>query len=41
MGCNPVDLNASSRPEIQRLASIGEELAKKNLHNILKFINTY
>lgn len=39
MGGDTIDLNASGRKDLQRLEAIGDELAKNNLNNILKFIN--
>ena len=40
MGSDTIDLSASSKKEIQRLESIGDELSKNNISNILKFINS-
>jgi uncharacterized protein len=38
LGGDMIELNASDRKSLQRLESIGDELAKKNLNNILKFL---
>lgn len=40
LGGDTIDLNASSKKDLQRLESIGDELAKNNLNNLLKFINS-
>ncbi|GET35235.1 hypothetical protein PbJCM13498_40980 [Prolixibacter bellariivorans] len=40
LGGDTIDLNASSKRDLQRLESIGDELAKNNLSNILKFLNS-
>lgn len=38
LGSDTIDLNASSKHELQRLEAIGDELTKNNLINILKFL---
>lgn len=38
-GKDTIDLNASSKKDLQRLEAIGDELAKKNIHSIKKFLN--
>jgi patatin-like phospholipase/acyl hydrolase len=38
LGGDTIDLNASSKKDLQRLEAIGDELAKNNLNNILKFL---
>lgn len=40
LGGDTIDLNASSKKDLQRLESIGDELAKNNLNSILKFLNS-
>lgn len=40
LGGDTIDLNASSKKDLQRLESIGDELAKNNLNNILKFLKS-
>lgn len=40
MGGDAIDLNASKNQDIQRLEAIGDELAKNNISNILKFLKT-
>lgn len=40
LGNATIDLNASSKKELQRLEAIGGELAKNNLNDILKFLKT-
>ena len=40
LGGDTIDLNASSKKDLQRMESIGDELAKNNLHNILKLLNS-
>lgn len=40
LGGDTIDLNASNKKDLQRLESIGEELAKNNLHSILKFLKS-
>jgi len=40
LGGDTIDLNASSKKDLQRLESIGDELAKNNLHKILKFLKS-
>lgn len=37
-GSDVIDLNASSKKDIDRLESIGGELSKKHLHSIIKFL---
>lgn len=39
-GGDTIDLNASSKKDLQRLESIGDELAKNNLHAILNFLKS-
>jgi patatin-like phospholipase/acyl hydrolase len=39
-GGDTIDLNASSKKDLQRLESIGDELAKNNLHSIIKFLKS-
>jgi patatin-like phospholipase/acyl hydrolase len=38
LGGDTIDLNASGKNELGRLEAIGDELAKSNLHNIIKFL---
>lgn len=38
LGTDTIDLNASSKKDLDRLESIGNELSKNNLHRILKFL---
>lgn len=38
LGGDTIDLNASDKKSLQRLESIGDELVKNNLSNILKFL---
>lgn len=38
LGGDTIELNASDKKSLQRLESIGDELAKNNLNNILKFL---
>jgi hypothetical protein len=38
LGGDTIELNASDKKSLQRLESIGDELAKNNLINILKFL---
>lgn len=38
LGGDTIDLNASSKKDLDRLEAIGDELAKNNLNNILKFL---
>lgn len=40
LGGDTIDLNASSKKDLQRLESIGDELTKNNLHKILKFLKS-
>jgi len=40
MGADIIDLNSSDKKDLQRLESIGDELAKNNINNILKFLKT-
>ena len=40
LGGDTIDLNASSKKDLQRLESIGDELAKNNLNDIIKLLNT-
>lgn len=40
LGGDTIDLNASSKKDLQRLESIGDELAKNNLNSILKFLKS-
>jgi hypothetical protein len=37
-GSDTIDLNASSKKDLQRLEAVGEELAKKNLKEIINFL---
>lgn len=39
LGGDTINLNASDKKDIQRLEAIGDELSKRNIHNILKFLN--
>lgn len=39
LGTDTIDLNASSKNDLDRLESIGDELAKKNLQSIINFLN--
>lgn len=38
LGSDTIDLNASSKKDLQRLESIGDELAKKNISKIINFL---
>jgi len=38
LGSDTIDLNTSGKKDLQRLEAIGDELAKKNLHSIIKFL---
>lgn len=38
LGGDTIDLNASSKKELQRLEAIGDELSKNNLHKIINFL---
>jgi uncharacterized protein len=40
LGGDTIDLNASSKKDLQRLESIGDELAKNNLNSVLKFLKS-
>lgn len=40
LGGDTIDLNSSRQKDIQRLESIGDELAKNNINQILKFLKT-
>lgn len=40
LGGDTIDLNASSKKDLQRLESIGDELAKNNLNKILNFLKS-
>ena len=40
LGGDTIELNASDKKSLQRLEAIGDELAKNNLVNILKFLKT-
>lgn len=40
LGGDTIDLNASSKKDIQRLESIGDELAKNHLNSILNFLKS-
>lgn len=40
LGGDTIDLNASGKNDLRRLEAIGDELAKNNIHNILKFLKT-
>lgn len=40
MGGATIDLNASSKKDIERLEAIGDELAKNNIVNMIKFLKT-
>lgn len=40
LGGDTIDLNASSKKDLQRLESIGDELAKNNLNKILQFLKS-
>ena len=40
LGGDTIALNASSKKDLQRLESIGDELAKNNLNSILKFLKS-
>src|SRR6202012_2048137 len=40
MGGATIDLNASGKKDLERLEAIGDELAKNNLVNMLKFLKT-
>jgi patatin-like phospholipase/acyl hydrolase len=40
LGGDTIELNASDKKSLQRLESIGDELAKNNLSNILKFLKS-
>lgn len=40
LGGDTIDLNASSNKDLQRLESIGDELAKSNLNKILQFLKS-
>lgn len=40
LGSDTIDLNASSKKDLQRLESIGDELVKNNLNSILKFLKS-
>jgi Patatin len=40
LGGDTIDLNASSKNDLQRLESIGDELAKNNLNNALKLLKS-
>lgn len=37
-GNDPIDLNASTKADLNRLSSVGEELSKKNLKEIINFL---
>lgn len=39
LGGDTIDLNASTKKDLQRLEAFGDELAKNSLNNILKFLN--
>ncbi len=38
LGADTIDLNASSKKDLDRIESIGSELSKNNLHTIIKFL---
>lgn len=40
MGGDTIDLNASGKKDLERLEAIGDELAKNNLVNIIKFLKS-
>lgn len=40
LGGDTIDLNASGKKDLQRLEAIGDELAKNNLHKIIKFLKS-
>lgn len=40
LGSDTIDLNASGKKDLQRLESIGDELAKNNLHKIINFLKS-
>lgn len=40
LGGDTIDLNASSKKDLQRLESIGDEISKNKLYEILKFIKS-
>jgi uncharacterized protein len=40
LGGDTIDLNASGKKDLQRLEAIGDELAKNNIHKIIKFLKS-